>query len=817
MNLTVSNTNRILRSGNGPTVEYTGQDPIQVNNATHIIFLNSAFSAQFAESGVEAKVDELSSCCEQVHSSISSLETQVSSLSSTIEAVSSELPDLEPYATKDWVTDQGYLTQIPDGYLTKAEAEVTYQPIGNYLTSADIQNKLDVSALEYTDQGKISAYNGSAFVGEGGGTTYTPGQYISIDSNNEISVTGLQPAGDYVTDTELQTVSSELKDLIPSTDEFLTKASADTLYQPIGDYQPAGDYLTSDDITGFATRDEVSSYLLKDEFTETSSFLQTEISSLSAIVTSATDDYELIEGDYIKLTDNSANHTTEISVTGLPNFSDYASTGDLNALSSLVDSVSSDVISISSTVSSSVTSLSSDIQYVSANCLTAHQSLDDYYKKTETSSKQEISAALASIQPGDAEVQQVVRTYSAEGKWLIASDLDPYLQKSESGVFQPSGNYLSANALEGYATEQWVNEQGFIKTETDWTNTIKEASANAYNEAVAQIPAPFDPTYLSGEVDKKLDKSFSSNFYPMTGNPSGFLTAHQSLAGYATTAQVNTVSSLLSAGLDYVSANGGKTYTGIAPIQVDNELNEISITGEGLSAGPNIDIFSSGGYVIISGSNGRDFTNEITAASAYAYDSATAQINSTSSYLNSAITSTSSYLNGAITSTSSYLSAAIDYVSGNAGSNYTGISPIYVNNTTNQISADTWTLMAGAGVTFTDDVVNKVTVLDVNGGSDFCYVNSNPTTSTSSFSGLAIEKEYQQGKTTRTFYAGSEGVGELVPTGYSTGSYLTTTVAGMAWTPIPEYGSPVVLVATSGDIPASGSSDNKVYIVTGTV
>lgn len=127
MNLTVSNTNRILRSGNGPTVEYTGQDPIQVNNATHIISLNSAFSAQFAESGVEAKVDELSSCCEQVHSSISSL-------SSTVETISSELPDLEPYATKEWVDDQGYLTQVPDGYLTKAEAEVTYQPIGDYLT-----------------------------------------------------------------------------------------------------------------------------------------------------------------------------------------------------------------------------------------------------------------------------------------------------------------------------------------------------------------------------------------------------------------------------------------------------------------------------------------------------------------------------------------------------------------------------------------------------------------------------------------------------------------------------------------------------------
>ena len=707
MNLTVSNTNRILRSGNGPTVEYTGQDPIQVNNATHIISLNSAFSAQFAESGVEAKVDELSSCCEQVHSSISSLETQVSSLSSTvetqisalsstIEAVSSELPD---FATKEWVNDQGYLTQIPDGYLTKAEAEVTYQPIGNYLTSADIANKLDVSALEYTDQGKISAYNG--------GTTYTPGQYISIDSNNEISVTGLQPEGDYATNTDLQTVSSDLKDLIPSTDEFLTKASADTLYQPIGDY------LTSEDITGFATRDEVSSYLLKEEFKETSSFLQTEISSLSAIVTSATDDYELIEGDYIKLTDNSANHTTEISVTGLPNFSDYASTGDLNALSSLVDNLSGDVSSISSTVSSSVTSLSSDITYVSANCLTAHQSLDDYYKKTETSSKQEISAALASLQPGDPEVNQVVHTYSAEGKWLIASDLDPYLQKSESGNFYPMTG----------------NPSGFLTSETDWTNTIKEASANAYNEAVAQIPAPFDPTYLSGEIDKKLDKSFSSNFYPMTGNPSGFLTAHQSLAGYATTAEVDTVSSILSAGLEYVSANGGKTYTGVSPIVVNNDEVKISAETWDLSAGNGISFtdFDEMGItrLDVTGTFDNIAVNQVVKTYSAAGKWLTAH-QSLDNYYQKTDTSSKQEISAALTALNNDLSAAIDYVSANGGKTYTGVAPIQVNNTTDQISITGQSLSAGPNI----DIFASggYVVISAQGGNSFPITGSKGTT-----------------------------------------------------------------------------------------
>ena len=63
----------------------------------------------------------------------------------------------------------------------------------------------------------------------------------------------------------------------------------------------------------------------------------------------------------------------------------------------------------------------------------------------------------------------------------------------------------------------------------------------------------------------------------------------------------------ISAALDYISANAGHTYTGVAPIQVNNSTNEISITGESISAGPGIDMFSSGGYVVISANGGNSF------------------------------------------------------------------------------------------------------------------------------------------------------------------------------------------------------------------
>lgn len=54
-------------------------------------------------------------------------------------------------------------------------------------------------------------------------------------------------------------------------------------------------------------------------------------------------------------------------------------------------------------------------------------------------------------------------------------------------------------------------EQLYISSK-DWTNDIANASANAYNEAVAKIPDPFDPTFISAKVDNKLDTTAFTNW-----------------------------------------------------------------------------------------------------------------------------------------------------------------------------------------------------------------------------------------------------------------------------------------------------------------
>ena len=116
---------------------------------------------------------------------------------------------------------------------------------------------------------------------------------------------------------------------------------------------------------------------------------------------------------------------------------------------------------------------------------------------------------------GDEQVNQVVRQFSANGTWLTAHQ--------------------------------------------DWTNTITAASAYAYSQATAQIPAPFDPTYISGQIDNKLNKSESANFYPMTGNPSSFV-VNSELANYQTTASMTgyVPMSAVSALIDIVQTYSGK-------------------------------------------------------------------------------------------------------------------------------------------------------------------------------------------------------------------------------------------------------------------
>ena len=150
----------------------------------------------------------------------------------------------------------------------------------------------------------------------------------------------------------------------------------------------------------------------------------------------------------------------------------------------------------------------------------------------------------------------------------ISIDNYPIEQKT---VISVTGNY---------ATEDWVTGQGYLTAETDWTNTITAASANAYNEATAAIPAPFDPSYLSGQIDTKLDSAIYAE------DSGKFLTAHQSLADYQTTAGMTAYLTTGDSANFYTTANESGFITGVdlTPYQTVEGMTAYQEAGDYYSA-----------------------------------------------------------------------------------------------------------------------------------------------------------------------------------------------------------------------------------------
>ena len=131
-------------------------------------------------------------------------------------------------------------------------------------------------------------------------------------------------------------------------------------------------------------------------------------------------------------------------------------------------------------------------------------------------------------------------------------------------------------------------------------------------------------------------------------------------------------------------------------------------------------------------------------------------------------------------------------------------------NSTNNLG---WT-MPSAYANVKNDIITE-TMPEVSSRYSYKLSYTTPATGFTGNSGLEIRKYVGNTGTTRKVLSGDSTLGELVPEDYKSRQYLSTNAAGnMVWDDIVDS-SPVILVATSGDIPESGASDNKVYIVTG--
>ena len=116
--------------------------------------------------------------------------------------------------------------------------------------------------------------------------------------------------------------------------------------------------------------------------------------------------------------------------------------------------------------------------------------------------------------------------------------------------------YAQASSLEDYQLKSAMTAYASVDyVDSGMSGKLDVTASSLF---LTGLPADLATTGdVASAVSGLMDKSASGEFYPMSGNPSGFLTAHQSLAGYATEQYVD---SSVSGKLDSTAYNSAQFY-----------------------------------------------------------------------------------------------------------------------------------------------------------------------------------------------------------------------------------------------------------------
>lgn len=552
----ITGTNNNFISVTGDITPYSGTGIISIQD--HII---SALTADIRGGngiGVNYGDNTISLSVSADYLSANALNDLSGNWESTYNTVLSNSADWENVSLKadqTWVEENYYPKSNPSGFITGVD-------LTDYYTKNETSstNELDTEFEKYLEKEQY-AIDSATFLTEHQDIS----NKLDVSSFSTVSGSFLTSIPEnYVTDTELETVSSDITALIPSTaglasetyvddsisgkldssafstvsSTFLTAHQSLSAYatetyvdshtsgkldktEASNTYQPKGDYVSS---TDFNT---VSS--LVEELVENSA--HNEISSKNAFITVTTGsdnktDLEFVSGDLASKSWVNENFSGDyLSATALDNLSgDWESA--YNAITTSSDRWNElfnvTITSTNGTVVIHKTSgANGDFNYdlsVSSEPVTC----DTTIRSENGISSQQIT------ETGNSAIWLIGLETSAKSAIDVVtnskSTWDSVSNKLDSSVYAAeSGNFLTAHqSLEGYATTSWVEQQGYLTEHQDISN--------------------------------KLD---TSAFSTVSGD---FLTAHQSLSAYATTAWVDwnyvTVEELLSyATENYVSSN----------------------------------------------------------------------------------------------------------------------------------------------------------------------------------------------------------------------------------------------------------------------
>lgn len=507
--------------------------------------------------------------------------------------------------------------------------------------------------------------------------------------------------------------------------------------------------------------------------------------------------------------------------------------------------------------------------------LTAHQSLTNYYQKNETSSKQEISDALNDKLDKSQSGNFYPMTGNPSG-FLTAhqeiTNLD-YVQNSAldytpsmliSGIsghelYAESANHAftaeTANYVEGgweyngdkitaYAGSAFAGGGGstcdvsavanvsvitagntFGISGKDWTDTITAASAYAASQAQGTEYTAGANINITNHVISGKDWSSDLNSKLNSTTFNTYTAAHTADDNTAYTAGsninitnhiisgknwTNDITAASSYAYNQATADAqGHTYTGVAPIVVNNNEDKISANCIELSAGNGIDSdkLAIGIIEVSSQGGGSDFvvTDGTSSYSALGFFE---QVNDTGCYqimgtANNGPTNPGQSFGYTLPTQSRVFSADCVESAKNYTNSAISAHIMYVN----------YGALTAGTVTFADvrECIN-------NGGIVIPYEIKLPGTNYKIYN---YEISGVANSTTGYTFGRFEAAGKhqyMVISSYNDGATTGCITADEKLYATPndvEAVDRIVLVAASGDIPASGASDNKVYIVTG--
>ena len=270
------------------------------------------------------------------------------------------------YATRDW-TDNNFITEQELGGRVVPIVDGAGFAYKTYV-DGELDKKENKLTFAY-DNNKISAINGSALAGQGG-TTYTEGDGITI-ANDIISI-----SADYI---EAITSISSIKGTVLTGDANIRTTSAESGNNIVWTMElTAQPVVTDTTLSGHQGIVAVKDSNVSSQWNV-------------SIAQAYREEIEAVSG---KLTKSSADTL----------YSPITVTGDVNTLTD------------ASANWNEVSAKLGTAQYAndSATFLTAHQSLTNYYTKSDTSSKSELSTEFAKYQPtGDYATTALLNTISS--------------------------------------------------------------------------------------------------------------------------------------------------------------------------------------------------------------------------------------------------------------------------------------------------------------------------------------------------------------------------------------------------------------------